>query len=523
MNIFNRLTGNRTISTGSGKVCFIHRLFQEEEEELEDYTRKVIMFYRNGANDSTSTDVSYKIISGNSVGNEIDLFSADGSSTYCLYGHSFKDFKNRIWYNMVGRTASTYCQTTLYTYPNSCNSWKYNIASPPYPGGWDFWFSPCGKCVGSGHSNRDIQRKEGTLIFTRLSSLNCGPYKGWNSWTDLTYCDNIMPNGELIYSTVVKLGNDGYLKTYYMSSSIGPSGTWYNTLNIQSNFAASGSLHYDRCLCSTKNNVVVFMTSGGWLVGKISTDNARTWGNWTNIEYVGNKYWGYRNFIPVIRSQDYPDDYARFICLKYYGDIVKDLNRGSDSTRDAFKIGYVSTSGQHRIYKINTVGGTFGSCDSVMTNISGHSYVFWQGGLGEYKDGVNIFIMPQGSGNLPNGGGYTSRPGNLTGNPGDPRYIHYWDENTNESGCIWFDTSNGWMWGSHEGGAVRFDKNGVIWCNGDAYFNAPEGSNVYMGDTIPPDLCSGSTNPNEIYSAVKDDVATNAGGAGGSFELLENR
>lgn len=481
--------------------------------------QKIIMFYRNETN-SEGADVCYTICSGSYAGHGIQLFSSDVNER-AQYSHSFKDFKNRIWVEADFRTevGTTFCQAILYTYPNSCQSWKYRTGTPAgiYPDGWDLWYSPCGKLLASGQHSTNIVKRRGTkaLTFAQLSSLNCGPHMRTDAASAPTFSLGVMGNGELIMAKPLDNGVDVIFDLYYLSSNETgyPSGNWHKTLTINNEFAASGNNAFDRCVCCTNDNVSIFMTSGGYLVGNTSTDYARNWDGWEQIEYVGKKYWGYRDFIPVVLSQNYPDNYARFIVTKYYGEINKTRTDVSATVNNLS-----SKSGQIWIYKVNT--SDFSDYTAVKTANSGLSYNKVMIGLGEHKDGLNVFSYPQGSGsNIPGGVGAGDGSGLC---PGDPRVVHYWNETTGVYGHYQFNntTPAGCIHASHIGGAARINNANDILAIGAGYFGT-DGNPAAKGLAINPDLCSGSSVTS--FGRTINDIKISSGAGGGSFEILENR
>ena len=104
--------------------------------------RRFIVFYRDGGND-TGKPNAYKIASGNtgsySTGLQINLRAGIPNTCCPNAGMCTKDKLGRIWSFSEGpKNASegdggSRGAHALYTYANSCNSWK---------GGTDYWFFP---------------------------------------------------------------------------------------------------------------------------------------------------------------------------------------------------------------------------------------------------------------------------------------------------------------------------------------------------------------------------------------------
>ena len=202
---------------------------------------------------------------------------------------------------------------------------------------------------------------------------------------------------------------------------------------------------------------------------------------------------------PIEHGQTYyPDEYARFLVY---------TNNYATATR-------APKSGNIWIYKVNTKDIT--DFTKVKTCVSGVLNSRDKLGFGEHRDGLNIFSwgIPSGNAFYQTVAGYAYE--------GDPRCIHYWNENTNASGSYLFDDSQGMMWGSHCGGAVRFDSDGNIWGCGSGYFGATEGDDAYKGQIIHPSICSGNSSPSGTYTQLVESIDNSTGGCGGAFEIMES-
>ena len=463
-----------------GNIAFI----QTPVVEWIDYVKKFLFVYRNGSNSST-VETSYRITSGSSAGSEIDLYM-NGA----IYNHTMRDNHNRIWSAIGFRNAENNRFTSFYTYAYipSCNSYK--------TGGCDYWFSPCGKCIGSGSATQDVG-----LTITHLQNCNCSPISSIDISFDYCHHMTVMPNGEFLFGRVSGTTSPWEMEFYYMSANQAPSGVWHMTHQEPYPSVSPGSW-YDWAVTSTKSNVAIFHTSAGSLEMKVSSDNGRTWGDWQTIESMNQTAFQYK-FMKQFTYYDNPtDEYARIILTKWSGS-------ASDASLTNAK------SGSSHIYKINTESPY--DYVSVKTDVSGMNYTNYVQCFGEHKDGLNIATYPQGKGSTLGGDG-----NNPPGNPGDPRFLQYYNEDTGAFGSVHFDDSNGWLWGSHVGGAARFDKNGVIWATAAGYFGT-EGSACYRGHCIPPDLCSGSTDPEGTYTEVIDNVDNTGGGCCSGIEILDVR
>ena len=133
---------------------------------------------------------------------------------------------------------------------------------------------------------------------------------------------------------------------------------------------------------------------------------------------------------------------------------------------------------------------------------------------GTYYNGITMFVFPIATGNV-----YRPYDGVC---PGDSRHLHYWNENTGESGQIQFDSSTQeYINMSHNAAGVRVDTYGRIWCAASAYYGTPEGGSAYRGFKANPDLCSGNNNPSakNDFGEFEQDLATTDGGCGASFEV----
>jgi len=178
MRIIQPIAGNNiTRIIGSGRISIYNYIVPE----LQYLGNKAIIFYRDGSNNS-QVGLAYRIISGATVGDQIELFDGVNSDPIggdrMTYGVSHRDYKNRIWVGgLFENDFDSYsgreygAMMYLYTYPNSCNSWK---------GGWDYWFFANGKPAGSGTvGSTNVKRRNLTQTMTLyvFSSCNGGPYK----------------------------------------------------------------------------------------------------------------------------------------------------------------------------------------------------------------------------------------------------------------------------------------------------------------------------------------------------------
>jgi hypothetical protein len=451
---------------------------------------KFLLAYRNGANDA-GNPTSYRVCSGTSISSwEIDLFSPDDSSECAYACTAFRDSFNRMWYSMhawkndVGNDWGAGC--ALYTYPESCNSWK---------GGWDYWFYPNGTVAGSGNSSTDVRKGAGNeLNWAAISSNQAGPQvkhlKDGDSYRQGTGADfNVLPNGEL-GCVVRNETNAGELKFFYMSNQI----DWANPLTTDWCYKRTDNV----CLAPASSMIGVIYASGD--ISELrcfsSSDNGRTFFN-SGLVYTADR------FIHTVYSLE-PRDSKTGGCLpdNYFRIAVNLINNPAEWP----------WSSQVKILKINAED--YSDLSIVTVASSGSSFGPSGGGyylgakrggcLGGYWDGLTIW-------------GIHYNPGNTIyneGEQGDPRAIAWWNENTGDSGSKMFDESSGWLWGSHCATSVRFDDEGYIWCVGAAYFDATEGGDAYKGQDLPPDICSGTTDPNGSYLEQYADVDTSAGGIG---------
>lgn len=469
---------------------------------------KFILFSRYGANDA-GNPVTYRICSGSGKTAKINLVSGGPGSISPTYPVSWTDRNGKIWVMVQFDNPSVTSHargdhSCLWTVAPSLNSWK---------GGWDYWFYPNGTLAGSGSLSTGVVKKAGTAItWTSMSSNKAGPvYRCDNSapagYRQEIYDAMTMPNGELCMFFCAVGHNTDIQRTkefYYLSSN----GTWYHPLTIPSTSVAPancGAAHgAGGGICVTSSNILLLWTSGGVLWGKVSTDCGRNWGNDIEITDAGGTDHTWVDPKGVVPKGDaINDDIARVFVVDF---------KPNECT------GHMNPSGgKFFIYRISTNSPTLAH-SRTHVNASGTSIGHWPTPMisqGEYNNGWIVFAFPWHSANtdIPNVNPSTNVQG-------DPRYLFFWNENTDASGQIHFDKTGGFLKGSHSACCVRFDDNGILWAAGAAYYGANEGDNASRGQVINPDICSGTTSPTDSWSEVYDDVETQGGGCGATFEIF---
>jgi len=496
MRIIQPIAGNNiTRIIGSGRISIYNYIVPE----LQYLGNKAIIFYRDGSNNS-QVGLAYRIISGATVGDQIELFDGVNSDPIggdrMTYGVSHRDYKNRIWVGgLFENDFDSYsgreygAMMYLYTYPNSCNSWK---------GGWDYWFFANGKPAGSGTvGSTNVKRRNLTQTMTLyvFSSCNGGPYKfvgvgglgnpkgECNPWHM-----NIMPNGEPLvltdYYSTYSPGNYGprYFDYYYLSSNkidgTHPSGTWYLSFRLKAPLASGGT--YSRAISVVQDKTLIFYTSSGRLCTRVSTDNGRSWGEHTVIETLNLNTALYCQIDSIPNNGRTTDNFARLF-----------IQRASSNSKHT----WVPNGCSQYIYKVNV--DTL-EIDSRIVAHSGMSYPGYLCRKGDHRNGLTLFNKPL----------YTGE--STTTSCGDPGFIQYWNENTNSYGIydVYKDALSAPAAG-HVGSTVRINNDNVIMQMGAGYFG-----------TLEPDLYSGSTLTN--MGKIIDIMDMPAGGCFFGLEILEN-
>jgi len=458
---------------------------------LERHLDKIYLFYRNGANDF-GNPTSYRVCSGGNISSwEIDLYKG-GDSSECTHGGvTFRDFKGRMWWcnpnykNITPNPDVWGGAFAIYTYPESCNSWN---------GGWDYWWFPNGVSAGSGSSTSDVD-----VTWASVSSNKAGPQviylkNGDTSrrWGKPLFF-NVFPNGDL--GCVGKKDTEnGTLMVWYFSA-----GSWTNTLEISSANWTSNT-GYDIMVASS---LAAFVYCSGALEGQdcklavyLTSDNGRTWGDAQVIETATwpYKYFGLRPIEPRDSKTGgkLPDNIIRF-----------GVHKGAWGAKNT---NY--QSGSQWIYRVN-LEDLPNVLSSGMLISSGTDWeAKTKGSMATYYDG--LIIVPAQVPSCATCVAYNE------GYECDPRNIMWWNENTGDSGAKQFDTSTCKLWGSHCGNSTIFGAGGTIYAVGNAYYGI-EGDACYHGSCMPPDICSGSTDPNDAFGERYDNVDDSGGGTGSSL------